>query len=90
VNIAGLAVSGMEMMEATILFGESPTRYLVEVAPENLVAFERAMGRSPRMIVGEVRAGPSFTVMNQDALLIETDIGSLKRSWQHPLTEVVA
>jgi len=91
-NIAGLVTASFEGHESAVLFGEAPTRYLVEVAPENLVGFERAMGRSPRMTVGEVLAGPSFTVMNRDSLLFETDIASLKRSWQRPLAarEIVA
>ncbi len=85
-------MAGFEGQESAILFGESPTRYLVEVAQENLVAFEQAMGRSPRMTVGEVLADQSFTVMNSETLLIESDIASLKRSWQQPLAarEVVA
>ena len=91
-NIAGLVTASFEGHESAVLFGEAPTRYLVEVAPENLVAFERAMGRSPRMTVGEVLASSSFTVMNREALLIESDIASLKQSWQRPLAarEVVA
>lgn len=91
-DLWGLSLSWIEVPDTTMLFGESPSRYLVEVARHDSAAFEKAMGRSPWTVVGEVVADPSFTIAKRDTLLIESDIASLKRSWQQPLAsrEVVA
>jgi phosphoribosylformylglycinamidine synthase len=47
-----MAQAGSGLNNAELLFGESPTRFLVEVAPEKAEAFENAMAGSPCHRVG--------------------------------------
>ena len=48
--------------DATRLYAESPTRFLVEVAPEEEAAFMHRMGRAPYARIGRVLAGKAWRV----------------------------
>jgi phosphoribosylformylglycinamidine synthase len=48
--------------DAARLYSESPTRFLVEVAPAHAAAFERRFAGLPCAAVGEVRAVPTLQV----------------------------
>jgi phosphoribosylformylglycinamidine (FGAM) synthase-like enzyme len=65
------------------LFAESSGRFLVEVAPEDVPAFERAMAGYPTSCIGRVAEGPSFRVkaLHGDAS-VECDVSDLCRAWQ--------
>ena len=51
-DLSHMAQAGSGLNNAELLFGESPTRFLVEVAPEKAEAFENAMAGSPCHRVG--------------------------------------
>jgi phosphoribosylformylglycinamidine synthase len=49
-------------VDTALLFSESATRFLVEVAPERAAAFERALAGLPCATLGEVRTQPGLAV----------------------------
>jgi phosphoribosylformylglycinamidine synthase len=71
-----------------LLFSESPSRFLVEVAPADAAAFERALAGCVVGRVGEVLAEPVLRALGRDgALALEADLERLRRAWQRPLGE---
>src|SRR5581483_1285462 len=77
-----------ENVSSTIaLFSESPSRFLVEVAPQQKRAFEKYMRR--RIIdehdfiyIGNVSDTGRFTVLNGDNMLIDLPIEDLQQAWK--------
>ena len=68
---------------ATLLFSESTTRFLVEVAPEKAQAFEQALAGMPYASIGEVVDLPIFRIQDSHGTeIIQTDITSLRVAWQ--------
>jgi phosphoribosylformylglycinamidine synthase II len=69
-----------------ILFSESNTRFLAEVAPEDKAAFEREMDGVDFAQIGEVTGSKKFEVYGRGgAKVISADIAVLKEAWQRPL-----
>jgi phosphoribosylformylglycinamidine synthase len=69
-----------------ILFSESNTRFLVEVAPEESQRFEEAMGGVELAVIGEVTEGDKFEVYGlSEEKLISVSLAELKEAWQKPL-----
>ncbi|MEE9201536.1 MAG: phosphoribosylformylglycinamidine synthase subunit PurL [Candidatus Brocadiales bacterium] len=72
--------------EGTILFSESPTRFVVEVRPRDQKAFRRVMRHVPCDIIGKVRSDRTFIVRGlRGRPVIYADIDRLKEAWQAPL-----
>ncbi|MDH5695756.1 MAG: AIR synthase-related protein, partial [Dehalococcoidia bacterium] len=70
----------------TILFSESNTRFLVEVAPEDRQRFEEAMGEVEFAAIGQVTKGDKFEVYGIDGgKVISIALAELKEAWQKPL-----
>ena len=69
-----------------ILFSESNSRFLVEVASEDIDDFEKTMGDVPFAYIGEVTSLDSLQVfgLNND-IILRVDIDKLKEAWQKPL-----
>jgi phosphoribosylformylglycinamidine synthase subunit PurSL len=76
-------------LATVLLFSESNTRFLCEVAPNDVGHFEAAMGSVPHAAIGEVTESQGLVVPTIDPLdakyLIDDDIAALKESWQKPL-----
>ncbi|MEO8954304.1 MAG: phosphoribosylformylglycinamidine synthase subunit PurS [Ktedonobacteraceae bacterium] len=76
-----------ENVSSTIaLFSESPSRFLVEVAPQQKKAFEKYMrrhnvGEHDVTYLGNVSDTGRFTVSNGDNLLIDLPIEDLQQAW---------
>ena len=77
-----------ENVSSTIaLFSESPSRFLVEVAPHHKKAFEKYM-RSHNLTehdvayIGNVNDAGRFTVSNGDNMLIDLPIAALQEAWK--------
>ena len=69
--------------DATLLFGESLGRLLVEVAPEHAADFEAQLAGLPYTALGEVTAEPTLRVWGTNGeLLIETDLAALENAWR--------
>jgi len=72
---------------ATRLFAESPTRFLVEVAPDDASALETVLGQTPHARIGRVLAEPRYRVKDNRGPVIDLPVETLRASWQSPLTE---
>jgi len=69
-----------------ILFSESNTRFLVEVAPEDGQRFEAAMKGVEFAAIGEVTRGDRFEVYGiKGKRVISIALAELKEAWQKPL-----
>ncbi len=69
-----------------ILFSESNTRFLVEVAPEHKDEFEGIMGGISLANIGRVTDSEILEVYGLDnRRLIAAPLGELKESWQRPI-----
>jgi phosphoribosylformylglycinamidine synthase len=85
-NVKGVPAEGGAMRDDTILFSESPSRFVVEVSPENYEAFKRVMKAVPCGFIGKVRGDTAFIVRGaRGRPVIYTDIHRLKEAWQAPL-----
>ena len=69
-----------------ILFSESNTRFLVEVALENKEAFEKNMEGTVFAAIGEVNGAGNLNVYGSGGReVVSVSIGELKGAWQKPL-----
>ena len=69
-----------------ILFSESNTRFLVEVAPQDRARFEEAMSGAAIGAIGETRDDDRFEVYGiGGAGVLSASIGELKEAWQRTL-----
>jgi phosphoribosylformylglycinamidine synthase II len=66
-----------------LLFSESNSRYVVEVAPENYDAFARMMLNLPFGQIGTVIGEPTLTVRSDDGSpVIDANLDILRQAWQ--------
>ncbi len=70
---------------AVLLFSESNTRFLCEVAPDNAAEFEQRFGGLPCARVGEVTSTADLQVSLDGRPVIVVDLERLKAAWQTPL-----
>jgi phosphoribosylformylglycinamidine synthase len=69
-----------------ILFSESNSRFLVEVAPENRGDFEQIMGGTSLASIGQVTESELLEVYGEDGMrVVAKSLGELKEAWQRPL-----
>jgi phosphoribosylformylglycinamidine synthase len=70
----------------TILFSESNTRFLVEVAPEDSQRFEQAMDGVEFAAIGQVTKSNKFEVYGVSGEgVVSVALAELKEAWQKPL-----
>jgi phosphoribosylformylglycinamidine synthase len=76
-------------LASVLLFAESNSRFLVEVAANYVEHFEQAMGDVPHAAIGEVTAEPKLQIMDvgpvTDRHVVDIDLAALKAAWQKPL-----
>ena len=68
-----------------LLFSESASRFLVEISPENQVAFEaymRTNGVYGFTCIGVVNDTERFVIQNTNQLLIDLPVNELQAAWQ--------
>ena len=70
---------------ATILFAESPSRFLIEVAPEDAAAFAREMAHVPHARIGTVLAERRFHIVAGGETIVDRPVAALRERWQTPL-----
>ena len=69
-----------------ILFSESNSRFLAEVAPENKDWFEEIMASTSFALIGRVTDSERLEIYGLDAKkVIDKPIDKLKEAWQKPL-----
>ncbi|MEO6893151.1 MAG: AIR synthase-related protein, partial [Ktedonobacteraceae bacterium] len=71
-------------IDAILLFSESPSRFLVEVAPEQRAAFEAHMQRAPIVYaeVGSVTDTGRFVIVRNEETLIDLPVEALQAAWK--------
>ena len=73
-------------LDAILLFSESPSRFLLEVRPDDLPALDDLFGGLPLGRLGAVVAEPRLTVTGLDGpAVIDATVSALKSAWQTPL-----
>jgi len=69
-----------------ILFSESNSRFLVEVAPENIAVFEEVMGATSLAVIGQVTDSEVLEIDGvDDRRVVALSLGELKEAWQRPM-----
>jgi len=68
-----------------VLFSESNSRFLVEVAPADKQAFESAMSGTDFAEIGRVMKDKKLEVTGRKGIILAADIADLKEAWQQPL-----
>ncbi len=69
-----------------ILFSESNSRFLVEVAPENKDEFEKVMSGISLAAIGQVTDSEVLEIYGIDgSRIVNASIGDLKEAWQKPI-----
>ncbi|OHB93324.1 MAG: phosphoribosylformylglycinamidine synthase II [Planctomycetes bacterium RIFCSPHIGHO2_12_FULL_52_36] len=90
-GLGAVPIEGDIKGEDTLLFSESNSRFLVEVRPQMVGAFEKALKGIPYGLLGKVKKEPVFVIKDRhDRTLIHEGIYSLKEAWQSPLSTVGA
>jgi phosphoribosylformylglycinamidine synthase len=70
----------------TLLFSESPSRFVVTVRPENQKAFEDCLKGNTFAQAGRVVSTKDLTITGlQGAVVVRADIDELKEAWKKPL-----
>jgi phosphoribosylformylglycinamidine synthase subunit PurSL len=88
IDLRAVPVAEPDLADATRLFAESPTRFIVEVTPQDAPALEKILGRTPHARIGQVLASPRLRVRSEGGVAIDANIETLRSRWQVPLTEV--
>jgi phosphoribosylformylglycinamidine synthase len=82
-----LRPSGTEnLSDEAFLFSESPTRFLLEVAPEHAERLEACFSGLPLYGIGKTCKQPRLRITGKDgAWIVWTPLDQLKEAWQKPL-----
>ncbi len=85
IDLDRVAYSSDSVHAVVLLFGESNTRFLCEIALERTAEFERALGGVPIAKIAEVTTDQRLVISAGGKDLINSDIAELKRAWQGSL-----
>jgi phosphoribosylformylglycinamidine synthase len=81
-DLAPNSALGTQHSALVALFSESPSRFLVEVRPDDIEAFERALSGLPLARIGVVTHEATLLVRGADEELLRIDIKDLRAAWQ--------
>ncbi len=86
IDLETVPIEGKITRDDIVLFSESNSRFIVEVAPEKKTSFEKALKGIVFAQIGMVNKISNFTVngLEGKAVLIEK-LADLKEAWQRPL-----
>ncbi len=70
---------------AVALFSESNSRFLVEVDSARQAEFSKIMGSLPLQHLGHVTAQAKLIVTDAEAVVLQAELGRLKKAWHRPL-----
>jgi phosphoribosylformylglycinamidine synthase II len=86
-DLAAIAVDGpAERADLVRLFSESPSRFLIEVAPEHASAVAARFANLPIQPIGTVVAEPHLTIRHNHEHLLQAQVKDLKAAWRATLT----
>ncbi len=78
--------SNTEVSDPVLLFAESNTRFIVEVAPSNAAAFAEAFDGLPCVQIGSVTNQDRLWVRRREGgVVLDASLVELKDAWQRPL-----
>jgi phosphoribosylformylglycinamidine synthase len=84
IDLRCVASSDDAQHDARLLFSESNSRFLIEVAPEKQAAFEALLsGRCQR--IGKVQGQRVIVSGLEGHKVIDAEVGALKEAWQKPI-----
>src|SRR5258708_17372255 len=78
-------VLNVNLIDTLLLFSESASRFLLEVAPEQRAAFEAHMhshGVQDIACIGVVSSTSHFTVRSGEQVLIDLTVADLQQAWK--------
>ena len=79
-------LAGAGLSDATLLFAESNTRFIVEVIPSNAAAFAKTFGDLPCVQIGTVTDADRLVIRGSKGTpVVDADLAELKEAWQRPL-----
>jgi phosphoribosylformylglycinamidine synthase len=86
----GADVSLLELQcnepDEVMMFSESPTRFLVEVKPSDVAAFQAGLADLPAQHVGETVKEPRLRIAGANGeWIVWAKLADLKEAWQKPL-----
>ena len=82
ISLDPVPVSGMSGRDAArVLFCETPSRFLVGVAPANRARWERAMTGTAFGMLGEVTAGQDIRIEAAGAVCASVSLDELRAAW---------
>jgi phosphoribosylformylglycinamidine (FGAM) synthase-like enzyme len=86
VNLGSIPMGEPVERDDFILFSESNTRFLVEVAPENIESFEKTLDGVAFAEIGSVTGDKELIIHGTDgSVILDAGINELKEAWQQPL-----
>jgi phosphoribosylformylglycinamidine synthase len=81
-----LAASAPGLPDAELLFGESPTRFLVEVEPSRAAGFEQALAGSPCVRIGLSTREPRVRIAGADGTwAVWASLADITKKWRGTL-----
>jgi len=84
-DVTGLAAVG-PLSDEVLLFSESATRFVIEVAPANVLAVRECLGEVPLCELGKTVKEPRLRIAGSGGeWLVWAQLADLKEAWQKPL-----
>jgi phosphoribosylformylglycinamidine synthase subunit PurSL len=83
VDLSLIPSEGVDRID-TLLFSETPGRFIVTVAPKNQETFNKLFKGIPYACIGNVTEHTNFVIHLQDNVVLEADIFDLKSAWKKP------
>jgi phosphoribosylformylglycinamidine synthase len=85
-DVDGVFAKGAALPAAVAFFSESPSRFVVEITPQNAVAFEKAMASVPCRSIGKVVKEPRVRFAGPEGdWVVWTPLGDLAMAWRNTL-----
>jgi len=86
INLIGVPLAGEISRTDQILFSESTTRFIIEIAPENFDRVAKLCKNIRFGQLGTTTGEPLLTIKDmKNQTLLETPIDQCKQVWQQPL-----
>jgi phosphoribosylformylglycinamidine synthase len=84
VDLAAVRTAG-DLSPERLLFSESQSRLLLEVAPDRLDDLRANLHEVPFAVIGEVTQEPQITFARGDTVLARVPVDQAERAWKRPL-----
>lgn len=85
-DVSDLKAAGPSLSDTARLFSESPTRFVLEVKPENTAALREVFAGLPLAKVGVTVKEPRLRIAGENGeWLVWAKLDELKEAWQKPL-----